>query len=290
MYAATQGRHTLMILDDHEPLNPRKDYDPFGRMICWHRHYDLGDTHSFDSPKDFLCDLYRHSIDDGAKRLITFLKEKKARSSYLQYNRSTHEWELYGYCCWRTPLGNSSPEWELLVSAPKSQLNDKGWFFDSMLDALTIDDLKELLDEREDLALLPLYLYDHSMQSISTRSFIGRAHHADWDSGQVGYICADREAILKEYGTVTHETVQKAETLLNAEVETYDMYLRGECYDFRLYEDGEEIDSCWGFLGNLNTCLEGVRECLPEDYAGLVDLLEYTYDSEDTYLLNHTVA
>ena len=70
----------------------------------------------------------------------------------------------------------------------ESQLNDADEFFDRMLEALSITDLKTLIAEREDIAILPLFLYDHSVQSISTASFIGRAQHAEWDSGQVGYL------------------------------------------------------------------------------------------------------
>jgi hypothetical protein len=36
--------------------------------------------------------------------------------------------------------------------------------------------------------VLPVYLYDHGVQVLSTESFIGRVHHAEWDSGQVGFI------------------------------------------------------------------------------------------------------
>jgi hypothetical protein len=35
---------------------------------------------------------------------------------------------------------------------------------------------------------------------MSCSSFIGRAHHAEWDSGPVGYIYASKEKFLKETG------------------------------------------------------------------------------------------
>lgn len=290
MYAATENKYTLLVLEDNDPLNPRDDYSPLGRMVCWHRRYWLGDKHNFATPEDFLRDLYRNSVNDDAKPLIRFLKEKKARGSFLEYNRTTHEWDLYGLCYWQTVIGNSEPEWEVLQSAPKSQMNGQGWFFDSMLDALTIDDLKELLAERDDLVILPLYLYDHTIQSISTGSFVGRAQHAEWDSGQVGYIYADRDMIQKEYGKCTPETIETVEHALNGEVESYDQYLRGECYGFRLYEDGEEIDSCWGFLGDIDDIRESIRESLPDSCTALVDKLEYCCESEDAYLRTHIVA
>jgi len=35
--------------------------------------------------------------------------------------------------------------------------------------------------------VIPVYAYIHGMVAQSTRSFIGRAHHADWDSGRSGF-------------------------------------------------------------------------------------------------------
>lgn len=290
MYAANDGKYTLLVMEDPEPLNPRVDCDNLGRMVCWHSRYSLGDKHSFSDPEEFLRDLYRRSIRDKGKQLIAYLKSHKARGAFLKYNRSNHEWDLYVRCYWRTVLGSSAPDWEVMQSAPKDQLNDSGWFIDDMLEALTIDDLKELLGEMTDIVILPLYLYDHSLQSISTASFCGRAQHAEWDSGQVGYIYADHKILEKEYGTLTKETVQKAETVLIGEVEAYDCCLRGECYGFRLFESGEEIDSCWGFLGELDDIRDDLRSYLPDDIQALADKLSWVYESEDEYLQKHTAA
>lgn len=37
---------TLKIYVDNDPLNPRKEWDNLGTMVCFHRRYDLGDNHS----------------------------------------------------------------------------------------------------------------------------------------------------------------------------------------------------------------------------------------------------
>ncbi len=39
---------TLRIVQDEDPLNPRVDYDPLGKMVCFHRRYNLGDAHNID--------------------------------------------------------------------------------------------------------------------------------------------------------------------------------------------------------------------------------------------------
>jgi hypothetical protein len=72
--------------------------------------------------------------------------------------------------------------------------------------------------------ILPLYLYDHSGITISTKPF-----SCQWDSGQVGYIFATRATIYKDYGykRVTKQRLQKVIKHLETEVEVYDQYLTG---------------------------------------------------------------
>lgn len=48
----TIGDYRLEIIQDEDPCNPRKDYDNFGTMLCWHRRYDLGDKHNYSDPSE----------------------------------------------------------------------------------------------------------------------------------------------------------------------------------------------------------------------------------------------
>lgn len=57
---------------------------------------------------------------------------------------------------------------------------------------------------------------------------------------------------------------KKAENLMRSEVAAYDSYLRGECYGFELYKNGELTDSCWGFMGDLADVCKDMAEYLPE--------------------------
>lgn len=138
--------------------------------------------------------------------------------------------------------------------------------------------LKALLTGLPDCVLLPLYLYDHSGLTISTSPF-----GDPWDSGQVGYIFAGAKAIRGEYGTADQTAVAKAEQVLQAEVEEYDSYLRGDCWYVRLFEDGEEIDACGGFIGELQQC--GITDLLPEAAKHLVGELEWLDDEEAKALI-----
>ena len=86
---------------------------------------------------------------------------------------------------------------------------------------------------------LPIYLYEHSGITISTSSF-----RDIWDSGQVGWIYIEAKDIDSEFG----DRLQ-AQKCLEAEVEEYDTYLRGEVYGYTIKKDDDDIDSCWGMYG-----------------------------------------
>lgn len=95
------------------------------------------------------------------------------------------------------------------------------------------------------IILLPLYLYDHSGITMSTSSF-----SCPWDSGQVGYIYMTMERARKEWSGTDEEIRTKALACLEAEVKVYDDYLTGEVYGYVIEDDeGEEVESCWGFYG-----------------------------------------
>lgn len=47
---------TLYVEIDDDPLNPRKDCDNFGKMLCWHRRYNLGDKNPYKHSEDFHYD------------------------------------------------------------------------------------------------------------------------------------------------------------------------------------------------------------------------------------------
>lgn len=97
--------------------------------------------------------------------------------------------------------------------------------------------------------LLPVYLFDHSEISISTSPF-----SCSWDSGQVGFIYTNLQRINDcfsyNWKRISKKRQQQIKQWLEAEIATFDMYIRGEVYGFIVEEDGKEIDSCWGFYGD----------------------------------------
>ncbi len=99
----------------------------------------------------------------------------------------------------------------------------------------------------KDYIALPVYLYDHSGQSVNTTGF-----SCKWDSGCFGIIAVSIDDVKKEYGwkIITSSRRKKIESYLNGEIETYDDYLQGNVYGFTIEDEvGNEIDSCWGYYG-----------------------------------------
>ncbi|MEN3005965.1 hypothetical protein [Dehalobacterium formicoaceticum] len=264
---AVKKPYTLFLRDDTDVESPRESDTCFGTMVCFHRRYSLGDKHDYSSPEEFLRDIVRDGVPH--KDVIEYVRSGKAGDVKFEYNRSSREWEVHSY--W-----DMFKKWYLEASFPapvKGQEND---IADAMIEQMQIPDLLSLAEKTH--CILPLYLYDHSGITMNTSGF-----SCPWDSGQVGWIYATKEAIQTEYDCkeLTPEIREKAEKLLRGEVEYYDHYIRGDCYGFQLYKDGEEVDSCWGFIGDPIDLQADIEGYLPEECKGIMNNLVYRYDDPD---------
>ena len=239
--------YILKVEQDEMAEDPRR-WDNVCTMVCFHPRYYLGDNHDYYDSDEFftyiLCDICGIDADD-IEKLPTREKYKLAKE------------------------------------------NDMVYFKD-------------------------LNLYDHSGLSISTSS--GYPYNDRWDAGCVGWIYVTKDVAMANYGgiperdengdfiriphehpngSVTYSTKyapitddnwkEVADYHMENEVETYDLYLRGDVYGYTLtkteieeelcphcgevireYEEEEEVDSCWGFYGD---CLEenGILDNLGKD-------------------------
>lgn len=131
----------------------------------------------------------------------------------------------------------------------------------------------------QEYVALPLYLYDHSGITISTSSFSCR-----WDSGKVGYIYLTKKKVLEECGgkIVTAKLRERVEGYLKGEVETFDQYIRGDIYGFQVYEDEEEIDSCYGFYG-LDFATNGMTDHIDIEGLTTEQVIELLEEAEVEY-------
>jgi hypothetical protein len=90
----------------------------------------------------------------------------------------------------------------------------------------------------------PVFKYEHGNVAYKTSPF-----SCPWDSGQAGYLLLDR----KEWP----RRGKKSDTYAKAVLESYTSWCNGEVYGFVIEdEDGEVLGSCWGFIGEIDYCLE----------------------------------
>jgi len=119
----------------------------------------------------------------------------------------------------------------------------------------TEEEFREFVGE-EILAILPLYLYDHSDITIRTTPF-----SCQWDSGQVGFAYITKSNAEKwGCGDGGDWTQEKLENVIRSDVEIYDWYLTDQCSGYQILGlDGEVITDCWGFLGPIENCREEAK-------------------------------
>jgi hypothetical protein len=118
------------------------------------------------------------------------------------------------------------------------------------------------------IALLPIYMMDHSGITIKTSSF-----DCQWDSGQVGFIYTtnkklDEIGLSIKNGESWPDFVTRIEESLRGEIKTLDQYLTGDVYGFQHKDaEGEELDSCWGFYGD-DFKTNGILEHIDKELIG----------------------
>ena len=215
--------YTLEIFTDDDPWNPR-EWDNLCTMICWHRHYNLGDKHDYDGIEDFFQTLCKEVLGKG-------------------YDETS---ELF---------------WQ---------------------------DMLKMLQESNLILIKSINLYDHSGITVSTSN--SYPYNDRWDAGCVGFIYVTKKTVLEQCTYATDESWKDvAEDFIEGEMKTYDQYLTGDVYGFKLtkmvlkqdkcphcdevireYEEEEELDMCWGFYGD---CLEenGVLENLDSNLEFMED-------------------
>lgn len=110
---------------------------------------------------------------------------------------------------------------------------------------------KEVAKIMDSAICLPVHLYSHSGETIST-SF-GYPYNDRWDSGTCGFVVVTKDAIRKEYGVkrIIQKTIETATKIAIGEVETLNQWISGDIWMFSLQnKEGESMDMCGGFYGS----------------------------------------
>lgn len=205
------GITAKIYYDEGSGFNPRVDQDNLGTIIGWHSRYRIGDEHDYKNVGHWLRDMlnYEDALQ-APEHLVLDCLPSIAEDPPTEENL---EWARY-YLIDNLDYADEAQAWALEHLA-KTHL------------------------------LLDLYMYDHSGVAYSTSPFSCR-----WDSGQVGFVYVSHEKIIKEYGSLNDGALAKAKHCLEAEVEEYSKWANGEVYYYVVKdEDGEELDSCGGYLG-----------------------------------------
>jgi hypothetical protein len=232
-----EGNEYMLTVEYDELTESPREWDNLCTMVCWHCNYSLGDKHGYDDVDEFFSHILHHICG-------------------MDYED---------------------------------------------FDKLNTDENYRLICESNKLLIKPINLYDHGSITVSISN--GYPYNDRWDSCCVGFIYVTKEKIFKEgcclrvkdddgnYIRVEHKHEGRPSTysykttpatednwkeiafeIIEAEMETYDQYVQGEVYWFKLekkvikqelcphcgeiiheYEDTEEVDSCGGFYGD---CLE----------------------------------
>lgn len=122
----------------------------------------------------------------------------------------------------------------------------------------------KIRQDKGEIFMLPIYMYEHGGQTISLEDF-----HDRFDSGVCAYAFVEKKRIFEEYPDATEENwEEKAYKAIQVEIDIYDKYIKGETYAW-LLEKAEETehkrksdgyvwttieweleDSCGGYLGD----------------------------------------
>lgn len=222
--------YKLKLQRDEYPDDPR-EWSNLGKMVCFHRRYNLGDEQPGGDPQDWLRNLACGLDDSLADR--------------LDYWENGAGWAR---------LWNEAPGWGSVNDAIDAKVETAVW---------------KVLDERA--VILPLYLYDHGGLRMSVGSFscpwdsgqVGwiYASRADvlknWGGKRLTARLRKRaEALLKA-------EVETYDQFLSGDVWGWAVYETDEECDCEPDDECDctagaaHVESCWGYYGVADALSEG---------------------------------
>lgn len=223
--------HRIYVENDPDPENPRyEDYNVGHLAIFWNR-YSLGDNRGQG-------DFHVH-MEQIAK---TYVAADTITRYALENELSTHyEKQKDG-----SFIAIRSDGFTYDVS--------KDDIVDDILEEISCIEIFELLEEQNNIVILPCYIYEHGGLTISCGDYIketpGYPFNDHFDSGMAGFIFTTLKDFEKNDLEWNKKTAKKN---LKAEIKVYDMYLQNEIYvisDEQYDPDTGEwnfVDACGGY-------------------------------------------
>lgn len=135
------------------------------------------------------------------------------------------------------------------------------------------DDLeRQLIKDFRPVTIHVVRMYDHSGIGISL-SAGNYPYNCPWDSMWIGFVLVSREDALREFSSkiVTKKIAALCEKALEAEVATYHSYISGDIYGYVIEdENGDEVESCWGYIGDYDYCISEAKSVAESLESGRV--------------------
>ena len=140
-----------------------------------------------------------------------------------------------------------------------------------MEDELDLCEKLQLIEESGELVMLPISMYEHSGITLWLGSKWSH-YDAQWDCSSIGFAYVEKstakeEGMLDPGEEYDHDWKKWAYAMMEAEMKTYDQYVRGEVYGYMVEdEDGEKasdvlLSGCWGYYEK-DYMLEDTKDCI----------------------------
>lgn len=183
------------IDQDEDLSNPRDEWEHLGTLYTWHSRYKLGGNDD-ENHQEVIQDFEIWAFD-YFNDLAKIPELSGMYSDYGSMYRTEDDEEL------------NYEELQFFKKIVNNWINDN-------------------------VAILPVYMYDHSGITISTGPF-----GCPWDSGQVGLIYLEKKT-CERHGI----DFKDAERIIKSEIEELDQYLTGDVWNYTIYEtDDEDFDT-----------------------------------------------
>ena len=234
MVDAEGVEYTLEVKQDNDAESPR-EWDNVCTMVCFHRRYNLGDKHNYDDSDEFfdyiLCEICGMDAED-IEELSTREKYKLAKESDKVYFKDLNLYDHSGLTISTSSGYPYNDRWDA---------GCVGWIYVSKSDAMNNYGGIPERDESGDFIRIP---HEHPNGGVTYSTKCTPITDENWK--------------------------EVADYHMENEVKTYDQYLVGDVYGYTLtkkvieqetcphcgevvseYEEEEEVDSCWGFYGDV---------------------------------------
>lgn len=130
---------------------------------------------------------------------------------------------------------------------------------------------------RKEWYVTNLFMYEHG--NVALRAGERNPFGCQWDSGQVGIIAIKKS----EFGRGKGERNAKRLEWCKNIAEEYGQWMNGECYGYVIEdEDGEQLDSCWGYIG-LDYAKEEANSAAKHHAEEVAEIADALTDAENNY-------